>query len=223
MKFFLLLLCFLFAGCRADAVIQDPERISVGVAVYVASHGWHTGIIVESGAVWVAIPELKPLFQGARFLEFGWGDQDFYQAGDISYLLAVKALLYPTDAVLHVAGLPSSPKVYFRHSEVKEIIVSQAGFDKMLHFFRKSFKLDNQGRIVRLGRGLYADSFFFPAHGTYHAFYTCNSWIMEALTLAGLPEPSLPTLRAAGVMDQVKRYRQSKRQVATEPPMEEMH
>jgi uncharacterized protein (TIGR02117 family) len=217
-KLFLLLLCFLLAACKADAVIRDPTGSPAGTPIYVANHGWHTGIIAESEAVLNAIPALKQSFQSARFIEFGWGDQDFYQASDISYGLAIKALLFPTDAVLHVAGIPKPPNVYFGSSEVEEIRISQAGFNKMLAFIRQSFRRDSQGNFIRLGRGLYADSFFFRAHGAYHAFYTCNSWIMEALSEAGLPESDLPTLTAEGVMDQVKRYRHSVRQAFTELP-----
>lgn len=202
-------LCFALGGCGVDAMVRDNNKAAPEASIYVVSHGWHTGIIVESQPTLIAVPELAPLFHDARFIEFGWGDHDFYQAGEISYGLAIKALFLPTDAVLHVVGLPKHPKAYFRSSKVVEIIIPASGLAKMLDYFHKSFKRDRQGRFIRLGRGLYADSFFFRAHGAYYALYTCNSWVMEALTEAGLPESWWPTLTAEGVMDQVKRYRDS--------------
>lgn len=212
------MLCFLLAGCQIDAVIRSNNDASTGIPVFVVSHGWHTGIIVDNEAVFAAMPELKQSLPAARFIEFGWGDQDFYQAGDISYWLAIKALLFPTDAVLHVAGIATHPKIYFHGSEVEKIMISPAGFNKLLVFIRHSFSRNGQESFIRLGRGLYADSFFFRAQGAYHILYTCNSWIMEALTEAGLPEPEWPTLTAEGVMDQVKHFRRSVRQELSGSP-----
>ena len=209
--FLRLLLCFLLVGCRADGVLPEPAWASDEVPIHVASHGWHTGIIVEKQAVLTAIPGLAQFFDNARYLEFGWGDHDFYRASDISYALALKALLYPTDAVLHVVGVPRHPEDYFISSEIVGINISKAGFDKMLAFFQHTFKRDSHGSLILLGRGLYPDSLFFDAHGTYHAFYTCNSWIMDALRAGGLPDPVLPTLTAGGVMDQVDSYRTARR------------
>ncbi|MGR9046335.1 MAG: DUF2459 domain-containing protein [Gammaproteobacteria bacterium] len=206
-RFLLLLLCFQLGGCHADTLVLEPVEAADAVTIYVASHGWHTGIIVGKTAAMRAIPSLPQFFEKARAIEFGWGDHDFYQSAEISYGLALKALLFPTDAVLHVAAISKPPKVYFSRSKVVDIRISKAGFDKMLLFFQQSFKRDSRGGLIRLGRGLYADSLFFAAHGSYHAFYTCNSWIMEALVVAGLPEPALPTLTAESVMEQVDRFR----------------
>ena len=42
------------------------------------------------------------------------------------------------------------------------------------------------GRGERVARGLYADSWFYPARGLFHLFNTCNTWTARMLSAAGV-------------------------------------
>jgi uncharacterized protein DUF2459 len=44
--------------------------------------------------------------------------------------------------------------------------------------------------VAPLGPGLYGDSRFYPAHGQFHLFNTCNTWAARALQAAGYPMSS---------------------------------
>ena len=42
------------------------------------------------------------------------------------------------------------------------------------------------GRGETVARGLYQDSWFYPAHGRFHLLNTCNTWTARMLTAAGV-------------------------------------
>ena len=46
--------------------------------VYVVNHGWHTGFVLPASDIQQVIPELKNRFGNAPYIEFGWGDNEFY-------------------------------------------------------------------------------------------------------------------------------------------------
>ncbi|MGR9051820.1 MAG: DUF2459 domain-containing protein [Gammaproteobacteria bacterium] len=195
----------LLTGCAA--AVDSDVRATPNRTIYVADHGWHTGIVIEAGAVLSAMPGLRRAFPVARYVEFGWGDRDFYRAREVDFGLAAKALLVPTDAVLHVAVLSDPPDLGFSGSKIVALVVDADALNELLSFIRAAFEYDRQGDFIPAGPGLYPGSLFFEARGTYHAFYTCNSWVMDALVRAGLPEPPLPVLSASGVMVRVEQYR----------------
>ena len=52
--------------------------------VYVVNHGWHTGFVLPASDIQHVIPELKNRFGNAPYIEFGWGDNEFYQAEGVT-------------------------------------------------------------------------------------------------------------------------------------------
>jgi hypothetical protein len=96
-------------GC-AKVPMQAPER-AAGMAatphtVHVVRHGWHSGLVIERAAL-LATGVLREAagFPGAPFLEFGWGDRDYYMSSDPTAWLTVRAAFAPTPAVLHVSPI----------------------------------------------------------------------------------------------------------------------
>ena len=63
-------------------------------AVYVVSHGWHTGIVLPAKLLTADNPQLKARFGEVEFLEVGWGDEAFYQAEEITFANAARAALW---------------------------------------------------------------------------------------------------------------------------------
>ena len=51
----------------------------------------------------------------------------------------------------------------------------------------RAYARDASGAPIDLGPGLYPGSRFYAATGRYSLFYTCNSWIAEALRAGGCP------------------------------------
>ncbi|MBS3951380.1 MAG: DUF2459 domain-containing protein [Methylomicrobium sp.] len=198
------LLLLVLLGCGAKTVALHTVK-SDEIAVYVVDHGMHAGIVIDAKAVAGVIAGLPFNGEAVRFIEFGWGDQAFYQAESFSLFLAIKALLLPTGSVMHLVGLPYDPGIYFRSSEVQRIRISPMRLNAMLSYIDRSFVRDEQGQLIDLGRGLYGESRFYAANGDYHLFNNCNTWAMSALIQAGVPEPMI-TLGANSVMRQVRAY-----------------
>ena len=81
--------------------------------VYVVNHGWHTGFVVNAYDIQEEIPELKQRFGSVPYIEFGWGDKEFYQADEITPDVTLKAIFLPTDSVLHAVAITSEADKYF--------------------------------------------------------------------------------------------------------------
>ncbi len=193
---------FLLLACgvvRADT----PSAAEECRTVYVADHGWHTGLIVLAQDFQPRDSLRTTFFDDKRWIEVGWGDAAFYQAEETSYLLAVRALFAPTDAVMHVYAFDGTPTANFSNSTVKPVRMTAAGYRKMLAFVWGEFTRDADGAPIPTTRGLYGRSHFFKGEGTYSLARTCNTWTAEALQAGGVDiDPSKATT-SGGVMDQI--------------------
>src|SRR5262249_24692579 len=73
------------------------------LCVRVVAHGWHTAIVVRREDVDPTIwPEVRD-FPDAALVEVAWGDRAFSMAEKATGWLAVKAALFTSGSVLHVA------------------------------------------------------------------------------------------------------------------------
>lgn len=179
--------------------------------IWLIDHGYHSGIIVARADL-VALagssgdPELADrLFwiasrtPDAAFLEIGWGDRAFYQATpgvtDIDPWLAVRALFWPTDAVLQIVPIWNQPGDAFRGSDMIALDVSAEGFAGLSARLAKT--VARKGERMGLGPSLYGAGAFYPASLDYHLFRTCNHWAAWVLRGAGVPaSPGPATLSA---------------------------
>ena len=153
--------------------------------IWVASNGWHSGIVLARADVPESvIPEIAD-FPQARFFEFGWGDAEFYPAREAGAWLALRAA-FPGPAVMHVAGLPDHPARLWPQVTILPFAVDTQGLRRLLVFLRHSFDRAGAGRAEVTARGIYPFSLFYPATGRFHLFNNCNSWTAQALTAKGL-------------------------------------
>lgn len=159
--------------------------------VYILRHEWHAGIIVDRRDIGVEYGLDAPDLLAKEWLEFGWGDEDFYQTPDAGLLLGLKAIFLRNDSVMHVHAFDGAPESVFPQSEVVALRLPAEGYARLLAFIRASFKRDAESRVRRLEPGLYGLSYFYEGEGAYHAFRTCNTWAAEALAAGGFPiDPS---------------------------------
>ncbi len=216
----ILLILILLAGSHIAACGGKPQvvvrpnpaarRHAPPQKVHVANHGWHTGIIIPTREMNQEMPVLKDRFGDVPYYEFGWGDGKFYQAEEISFGLGVRALCWPTHAVLHVVALPKGPKKYFSTSDVATLFITKEGYDRLRKFIRLSFARDSHGNIQASGRGIYGDSHFYLAEGRFFLTNTCNKWTAKALKSAGRDIPVTFRFTAGSIMKYL-------RQTATTP------
>jgi len=177
------------AGCLAACAAVPPlppadagPRIH---AVRVVSNGWHTAIVIPRAEVKATglLPEVDD-FPDAAFLEFGWGDRVYYPAEEITLGMALKAALLATPAVMHVAGRASVPELTY--ADVEVLAMTQGGLRRMVRAIAGEFVRPESGRAEPVSRGLYLDSHFYDAHGTFHLLNTCNTWTARMLRAGGV-------------------------------------
>jgi uncharacterized protein (TIGR02117 family) len=201
----IVLLSAFVSGCSTYPKVVEPAQVLQGkaVTVQVASHGWHTGIILPAELIYARIPELEARFVGVDFLEIGWGDAGFYQANQITSGITFRAIFLPTDSVVHVVGLDEPASLYFSNSLVKPVQVDQANLDSLLSFVSNSFEQNTKGSLIELRKGIYGDSQFYAGEGSYYALNTCNKWTAKALYSAGVDLSPLFKLTASSVMSEL--------------------
>ena len=153
--------------------------------IWVVSNGWHSGIVLARPDVPESvIPEIAD-FPQARFLEFGWGDAEFYPAREAGAWLALRAA-FPGPAVMHVAGLPDHPARIWPQVTILPFAMNAEALSRLLVFLRNSFDRAGAGRAAASARGIYPFSLFYPATGRFHLFNNCNTWTAQALNAMGL-------------------------------------
>ena len=168
--------------------------------VYVVNHGWHTGFVVHASEIQKEIPELKQRFGNAPYIEFGWGDKEFYQANEITPDITLKAIFLPTESVLHAVAVSSEADKYFKHSEVHKFCLEDLELKSLVDFISNSFYRDESGSILKLNHGIYGDSQFYKAKGNFHIFNTCNKWTAKGLESAGMKISTTFKLTAGSIM-----------------------
>lgn len=202
----LLLLCgLLLIGCTGLAPLPATVAGPLESEIHVVSHGWHAGIVIRRADIPdKAWPEKKD-FPDAEFLEVGWGDRDYYQARDPGLGTTLKAALWPTASVLHVAGFRGSVAGYFPNSTVIAIPVSRTGLHALIEYIDATHERRGRHPSPPLGSGLYGDSRYYPAHGSFHLFNNCNRWTARALRAAGLDVSDSVTV--GGLLAQLEHFR----------------
>jgi uncharacterized protein (TIGR02117 family) len=148
----------------------EPTR-----TLYVVSHGWHSGIVVERADLAGRLPSLG--VGKEAYVEVGWGEERFYQARETTLGMALSAVLRPNPSVLQVVPFTGSPRAYFSNSEVRELRTDEAGYAAALDRIAASFKPGAE----RLGRSLYGEGWFYRAEGSFHLFNNCNTWVSAVL------------------------------------------
>ena len=148
----------------------EPTR-----TLYVVSHGWHSGIVVERGDLVSRLPMLGIGKEG--YVEVGWGEERFYQARETTLGMKLRATLWPNASVLQVVPFVGPPSRYFVSSTVAEVRTDDAGYAAALEFIAATFKPDLQ----RVGPSLYGEGWFYRAEGSFHLFNNCNTWVGSVL------------------------------------------
>lgn len=107
--------------------------------------------------------------------------------------------------MLHAVKIDGDPRRRFAASEVIEVRVTEDGYQRLLAFVAGTFTHSATGTLVVLGPGLYGESRFYQAEGRYSLFYTCNTWVAEALAASGCPVSPTAVITAGSVMSQLRR------------------
>jgi uncharacterized protein (TIGR02117 family) len=191
-----------------DVVIVPEKEVAADdelYEVFVVQQRWHTGIVFRTRDVdpdlW---PEIKR-YTDRNYVDVGWGDERFYQAMGDPVGLALRSMLFPTRSVLLVYpfSLPLQ-RTYGRDSRIIRIPLNSEQFRTLTSFVSDRYKRDQDGKIRP--STIHGESdLFFLAHGKYHLFNTCNTWVARGFKAAGFRIRSRCVLNANQVFKQMER------------------
>jgi uncharacterized protein (TIGR02117 family) len=203
-----LLVALSLAACTGAPLASESPRSAAQwqgrYKVLLVSNGWHTGVVLAGADVLAeTIPEVAD-FPNAAWVEFGWGDREYYPAESPGITMAFSALFQPTPAIMHVTGYTAEPSERYPQADIVTLGLSNGAIARLLSFIAGSFeRLEGGGLMARVqasGPGLYRDSLFYPARGSFSLSNTCNTWAAKALAAAGVPVQPHDVSTAADLM-----------------------
>jgi uncharacterized protein (TIGR02117 family) len=213
----LLLAATVLTARSSDPVLWPPQAGARTVEVHVVSHGYHSGIVAPR-AVMAEVAQQRNLaalvavagrFAAYPWLEFGWGDEEFYRSvpdvGSLSISLALRALFVPGNkSALHAVGLARPVREAFPSSEIVRLALSEDGFARLLEQLDATVARNSAGVPEELSPGLYGPSLFYRAVGDFHVFNLCNHWVARLLSAAGVPTAPVPATLPRGLFLDLK-------------------
>ena len=208
----LIVILSLLTACSSKPYVVKHTEMPAAVGqekIYIVSHGWHTGFVVPAKRIQNQLPKLRKRFGDIPYIEFGWGDKDFYQTKEITTGLTLNAILWPTESVIHAVAVPGKVDKYFANSIVEILCLSGKEYSSLLRFISESFYKDEHGEILELKSGIYGNSQFYKGVGNFYFMNTCNKWTAKGLKSAGMDISPTFKLTAGSIMDYVKKYRQA--------------
>jgi uncharacterized protein (TIGR02117 family) len=198
----LIILLFLLPVSQSNPASASKDSVSV----YLVKLGWHTGVIIRPEDVDINyFPEIE-MFTQFRYIDIGWGDDEFYRNPGFDVGLAIKALFYSTPSTLRVEGFNFDLMRYIGYSDISYTITMQRKeFDRLTRFISTTFFINDKNETVLLEKKYGGHITFFRANGRYTAFNTCNTWVAKAFNSAGY-EMSTRIVLAEELFDELLQF-----------------
>ncbi len=206
-----LVLCLTCACANsAPAEIRFGEEGTNGRSVFIVHDAWHAAIVIKKAEIPATVlPELRD-FRSAEYLEFSWGDRDYFPAPDSKLGLALKAAFWSSGSILHIVGFIDAPQTAFPGAEIIEIDLSEEAFPRLIKFISDTFSRPYPPAPAEARPGLFPNGRFYYAEGKFSLLRTCNTWVAEALSFAGLPLRPRFVITAGNLSNQLRPFEASK-------------
>jgi uncharacterized protein (TIGR02117 family) len=191
-KIFLLFLFIILYVIASLIISLIPYRFEntqkeKNINLYLESNGIHTDLIlpyeneIYSWNHFFSELEIQDKSIKPKFISFGWGDRGFYLEAlewkDLKLKIAFKALFYMSSSVMHIQFIEKINN----HSNLLQLKVKEENYKKLIRFIQNSFQTQNAKIIPIKGFHYDTNDSFYEAKGRYSLFYTCNTWINQAL------------------------------------------
>lgn len=183
------LLCFLLAANSARAA-ADWSCIATAPdchEVFVVHSAWHASIVLRADDIDpAAVPEIGD-FPGARFIEFSWGDENYFPDPRAGVFAALKAAFWSSGSVVHVVAVNDDLRKFYPGAAIVELRFSRAAYARLMQFVSASFARPAPGVAAAPRPGLFSYSRFYSSPRRFSLIRTCNRWVADALEAAGAP------------------------------------
>lgn len=187
------------SACSSTGPCQDSVARDA-LSIYVVQRGWHTGVAVPidlwPNRDWPLLEE----FEGADYLEFGWGDLRFYQAERNTFWLGVRAALWPTDSAIHVIAL-NEPLAQRAHAEgMVEVRISAQGLKRLTAGIEQEFAGSQPRPTGASTAAAPRPNRFYHGERRFYFPRMCNWWVAARLREAGCPISPWTIITASQLM-----------------------
>jgi uncharacterized protein (TIGR02117 family) len=203
---FILMLTVSACSTKPHIVRQTTISSTTPTEIFVVSHGWHTGVVVPARTIQSQLPQLHDRFGSTPYLEFGWGDRDYYQSEEVTSGLTLRAVFWPTHSVVHARAIPQAPDLFFADEEVEVLCLDNRQYALLVSFIVNSFYRGNDGRIIESKNGALDDSQFYQGEGDYYLTNTCNTWTAKSLKSAGQDISPAFKITAGSIMGYLSKH-----------------
>lgn len=166
---------FLFS---AITVNSNFDKNIGNKTIYLNSTGVHLDIIIPIDDVSEKLKTDLEFPSSAKFLSFGWGDENFYLNtptwGDLTFKNAIKAGFLKSPSLIH--------SKYFLLEEEGwvKVRLGKIKLKKINNYIFDFFDLE-KGTKKMISKGYGVNDNFYKAKGSYSIFKTCNTWVNSAL------------------------------------------
>jgi len=198
--------------CLTHACSNPPaEILSTGDernirTVFIVHDAWHSAVVIRTADISTAVlPEMKD-FPSDEYLEFSWGDKDYFPAPNGGVGLVLKAAFWSSGSVLHVVGFRDTVGKTFPGAEIIEVVLSEERFQGLIKFISDTFSRPYPPTPAEPRPGLFPNGRFYSAEGKFSVLRTCNTWVAEALRAAGLPISPSYVITAGNLGNQVRPF-----------------
>lgn len=158
------------------------------VRIWVIADGWHSGLVLPTQHPYWHWWQHVPTYQGYPYIEFGWGEEDYYPNPRFETLEALEALFWANGAVLHVTHYTQPP------TDGRPLDLCPDAYLALC----TSILADRSDTTALAAPGLYGrESRFYQARGTYWCLGNCHGWTARQLRTAGIRTPWLNTTGSA--------------------------
>lgn len=212
-RFAVLVFALMLAGCACIPRRADLPAEATPHTVYLVQFGWHTALMLDGPATLARSTRLGADFSATRYLMVGWGDGEYFVSEHAPWSKAVKALVASDYPALQVGGRSTNPPQGAQAHDVVALAITERGFQQLVEYIDRSIATDADGKLIYLGNPAQHPDRFYRATGNYSVFNNCNSWISDALRIAGLPISSF-NLTARGVFEQAQRISALQKEIA---------
>jgi uncharacterized protein (TIGR02117 family) len=171
--------------------------------IWVFNNGWHSAIVVARADRPELLPPEAEDFPLSPFLEYGWGDREFYTAPQPTIAMHFRAALGFGPSVMYQAGIALAPQDFYKDVTVASIVVTETAYERLLKAIGADFDRQGAARAQPLKERTNDLGRYYPGLGSFSLANTCNTWVAKTLETAGLGISSAAVVTSGQLMDRV--------------------
>lgn len=167
-----------------------PNQYSTGegsIKIFIITNNFHTGIVIPINELSKNEINILRQIEDINYVDFGWGDEDFYQNPEFVWYDALKAILIPTSSVVRVELIREPISLYINRFPFSyELNIEKSDFIEICKFINETFYFDSNNSAEIKSQRLNGDIRYYSSLRKYHLYYTCNTWVANALIKGGV-------------------------------------